>query len=128
MIVEIPSNLPDEIKQQLPTKLTEAISNLMKNPEYLSMLISGIGNGDRIKIMQWLDKMYREKKYVKGWMIKKADEYFSKNPFNELNAKAVSMAVPIAIKGGKFPIDKVQDDKEIYDFLKSLDLMKSVLG
>lgn len=119
--------LPDEIKDKFPEKLTEALSNLMKNPEYVSMLVSGIGNDDRIRIMQWLNKMYQQKKYVKGWMLKKADEYFTQNPFNEVNAKAVSYAIPIAIKGGKFPIDKIQEDKEFLEFLKSLDIMKGAL-
>lgn len=121
------AELPDEIKEKFPEKLTEAISNLLKNPEYLSMLVSGITQSDRNRIMQWMDSMYQQKKYVKGWMLKKADEYFSQNPFNAVNANAVAYAVPIAIKGGKFPIDKVKEDKEFYDFLKSLDLMQGAL-
>lgn len=119
--------LPEELQKQFPNKLTEAIQNLLKSPEYVSMLISGIGNQDRTKIMQWLLKMYQQKKYVKFWMMKKADEYFSKNPYNEVNAKAVSMAVPIAMKNGKFPLEKIQEDKEFYEFLKSLDIMKDAL-
>ena len=84
------AELPDEIKEKFPEKLTEALQNLLKNPEYLSMLISGITQSDRNKIMQWMDSMYHQKKYVKGWMLKKADEYFSENPFNAVNAKAVA--------------------------------------
>lgn len=121
------AELPDEIKEKFPEKLTEALQNLLKNPEYLSMLISGITQPDRNRIMQWMNKMYQQKKYVKGWMLKKADEYFSENPFNEVNAKAVAYAVPIAIKTGKFPVDKVREDRDFYDFLKSLDLMQGAL-
>ena len=119
--------LPEELQKQFPDKLTEAISNLLKNPEYLSMLISGVGTEDRIKIMRWLVKMYQQKKYVKGWMVKKADKYFMDNPYNEVNAKAVSMAIPIAMKSGKFPVEKIKDDEEFYNFLKSLDIMKDSL-
>ena len=50
------AELPDEIKEKFPEKLTEALQNLLKNPEYLSMLISGITQSDRNRIMQWMSR------------------------------------------------------------------------
>lgn len=110
--------LPENLINNMDGKTRAQLEKFIGDGSIANIIIPALSEKDRVKILNFM------KDKVTADQMKAVIKKFEELPYSAINSKAVSMVLRMRI-----PIDRsaLEKDRELYEFLKTLDIAKGFL-